>query len=291
MPPYYRSKPLGSAALMLITIGSSCGVAPATKTTQNSCPWAVTRWRPATLGDAAFEDRDPLLKDPENPNRVKGPNDLVAIVKSDSLHHPHIYIENVKSGERRHLIRGSKPRWSPDGSRIACEVWKSLGRPWMLCVIDVKSGKALEPEIGCLVDTYRWSPDGRSIAVGGTLYGRSVNVLCWVRLPTGESRMLDTLTVFAAYEDLAWSPDSRVLVVTRVTAVDAEEEATAADLWIFDGEGHRCPLTKTDNLIEEEPRWINNSDILITQRPSASGAHEPSERRVITVTRASSDGR
>ena len=250
---------------------------------ESQCGWSVTGSRVRAAADIPFEDRNPLLKSPGDPNRVKGPGNLVAIVKSDSLHHPQIYIEDVATGKRRHLLRGSKPKWSPDGTRIACEVWKSLERPWNLCIVDVKTGKAVEPDIGCLVDTYRWSPDGRSIAVGGTLPGKSVNVLCLVRLPAGTGQMLDTLPVFAAYEDLTWSPDSRALVVTRATSVNAEEENTAADLWLFDGEGRRCALTETVGVVEESPQWIDRGSILYSFHTLKAGVTGPTEQRVLLL--------
>jgi dipeptidyl aminopeptidase/acylaminoacyl peptidase len=239
--------------------------------------------RTRNAADIPFEDRDPLLKSPENPNRVRGPGRLVAIVKNDSLHHPQIYIEDEATGNRRYLLRGSKPKWSPDGARIACEVWKSLERPWNLCIVDVKTGTAVEPDIGCLVDTYRWSPDGQSIAVGGTLYGRSVNVLCLVSLPGGTSHMLDTLPVFAAYEDLTWSPDSRALVVTRVTGVNAEEEDTAADLWLFDRARQRCALTDTPGVVENEPRWLDSTSLLYSFHSFKAGISGPTEQRVLLL--------
>lgn len=247
-----------------------------------SCGWSVIGSRPRTAADTPFEDRNLLLRSPDDPNRVRGPGRLVAVVKSDSLHRPQIYIEDEATGKRRHLLRGSKPKWSPDGARIACEVWKSVERPWNLCVVDVKTGKTLEPDIGCLVDTYRWSPDGRSIAVGGTLYGKSVNVLCLVQIPAGTSQMLDTLPVFAAYEDLAWSPDSRALVVTRATAVNVEEENTEADLWLFNGE-RRCALTETPDMIEESPQWLDTGSLLYSFHSLKAGVTGPTEQRVLLL--------
>jgi len=262
--------------LLSCSRGSTAGGEP-------TCVWSVTGSRARAAADVPFEDRNPLLKSPGDPNRVNGPGRLVAIVKSDSLHHPQIYIEDEATGKRRHLLRGSKPKWSPDGTKIACEVWKSLERPWNLCVVDVQTGKKVEPDIGCLVDTYRWSPDGRSIAVGGTLPGKSINVLCLVRLPAGTGQMLDTLPVFSAYEDLAWSPNSRALVVTRATAVDAEEENTAADLWLFDGEGRRCPLTETVGVVEESPRWLDNASILYSYHTLKASVTGPTEQRVLLL--------
>lgn len=276
----FRAAAVG--VLMLVPL-LSCSSGSTAGGGELPCGWSVTGSRARTETDTPFEDRNPLLKSPDDPNRVQGPGRLVAIVKSDSLHHPQIYIEDGATGKRRHLLRGSKPKWSPDGTRIACEIWKSLERPWNLCVVDVKTGKALEPDIGCLVDTYRWSPDGRSIAVGGTLYGKSVNVLCLVRLPGGTSQMLDTLPVFAAYEDLTWAPNSRAFVVTRASAVNAEEENTAADLWLFDLERRRCALTETPDAIEESPQWLDATSLLYSFHSSKAGVAGPTEQRVLLL--------
>lgn len=277
--------------LIVVALGAlvpflACGPRSTAGDRETTCGWTVVGSRARTVADQPFEDRNPLLKIPDDPNRVKGPGSSVAVVKSDSQHHPQIYIENEATGERRHLLRGSKPKWSPDGTRIACEVWKSVERPWMLSIVDLKTGKTSDPDIGCMVDTYRWSPDGRSIAVGGTLYGKSVNVLCWISLPSGASRMLDTLPVFAAYEDLTWSPDSRALVVTRATAVNAEEENTAAELWLFDSEGRRCALTNTPDKIEESPRWLNGDSILYSSHRLKDGVSDPTEERVLLLKRS-----
>jgi hypothetical protein len=274
---------LTAVSLLMLVPLLSCGPRSTADGASSSCGWSVLGSRPRIAKDTPFENRYPLLKEPDDPNRVKGPGNLVAIVKSDSLHHPQIYIEDWATGKRTHLLRGSKPKWSPDGTRIACEVWKSVKRPWVLSVVDVKTGEALEPNIGCLIDTYRWSPDGRSIAVGGTLEGKPVNVLCWVWLSTGTSRMLDTLPVFSAYEDLAWSPESRALVVARPTAVNAEEEDTAADLWLFDGEGRRCALTKTPGVVEESPRWLDGGNILYSFHRFSGGVAGPTELEVLLL--------
>lgn len=274
------------AVVPLIGFAFGCSRGSLANGTQQTCKWIVSASRSANSADIPLVERQPLLRDPESPNRAAGPGRLLAVVKSDSMHHPQIYIEDGDTGQRRHLIRGSKPRWSPDGKMLACEVWKSVERPWMLCIVDVRTGATIEPDLGCLVDNFQWSPNGKSIAVGGTLPARSVNVLCWYQLAAGKSRMLDTLPVFASYEQFAWSPDSRELVVSRITAVDAEGQATAADLWIFDEQGNRCALTNSHELVEEEPSWITNHDILVTLRPTAGSPQATSERIVMSVSRA-----
>ena len=126
----------------------------------------------------------------------------------------------------------------------------------MLCIVDVATGRVAEPELGATAATFEWAPDSRSIAVGGVLYGKPVNVLCLVLMPSGKSLTIDTLDVFSDYE-LAWSPDSRHLVVPRPTKVSHQEEVLDADLWLFDMAGHRCRLTDTPNFVERKPQWID----------------------------------
>lgn len=151
--------------------------------TAASCRWTVTDDRPAKPLDKGYEEGDPLLRDPEDPTSVAGPGSLLAVVKIDSDHHPHIYIDNRATHTSRYLINGSQPLWSPDGSRIACIVWKSQECMSKLAIVEVRSGQVSEPETGCQAVSYRWSPDSRSLAVAG-VGRRDVNTLFWVDLPS-----------------------------------------------------------------------------------------------------------
>jgi dipeptidyl aminopeptidase/acylaminoacyl peptidase len=112
-----------------------------------------------------------------------------------------------------------------------------------------------------------------------------MNALYWVHLPSGRTSLLDTLTVFSDYEDITWSPDSRALVVTRVTATEVEGEPTASDLWLFDSSGQRCELTKTKDYLESEPKWINGKAVVFSRRKASDPDLGNPERRVITLTR------
>jgi hypothetical protein len=152
-------------------------------------------------------------------------------------------------------------------------------------VIDLQTGKRIEPDIGCLAAEMEWAPNGRAIAVGGRLYRRPVSVLCWVRIPEGDSRMLDTLPVFSRYRDFAWSPNSRSLVVTRVTAIDSEEMPTASDLWIFERDGLRCPLTETAGVMETRPRWVDSSRILYLAEGNPGSSGQSARLRALAVAR------
>lgn len=230
------------------------------------CDWTVRSIRAPGPSDIPSEEHAPLLRDPDHPNNVPGPGTLRAVVKSDSLHHPHIYIENTATGTRKLLRRGSRPRWSPDGKQIACKVWESIKRPWLLCVVDVATGRSFVPDLQCLVMNYEWSPDGRSIAVGGVLPGSETNVLSLYNVRTRTSRLVDTLSVFSDYQ-FGWSPDSRYLAVQRPTRVVDEEEPSAADIWIFGASGTRCQLTDTPDYVESEPQWIGTDRLLVLRQP------------------------
>lgn len=269
---------------LAVGVGLGCRQTSVASTATPRCPWSVKSDRDATAADSVLANRLSLLVSQEPSNRVPGPGGLVALVEIDSLFSPSIVIEDSATGTKRHLIRGSWPRWSPDGSLIACSIWKSKERPWELCIVDVRTGKRLEPELGCMASEMVWAPDGRALAVGGRLYGKPVSVLCWVSLPEGNSRMLDTLPVFAAYKEFAWSPDSRALVVTRVTATDGHEEPVASDLWILEENGLRCPLTATADVMETEPHWLDPSRVLF-RREDGSASEAASRLRVLTIQR------
>jgi hypothetical protein len=113
-----------------------------------------------------------------------------------------------------------------------------------------------------------------------------MEALYWIEIPSGRVRLLDTLTVFSEYTDLTWSPDSRALVVTRVTAVEVEGEPTASDLWLFDSSGQRCQLTRTSDYIESESKWLDAKQVLYSRRKATERDLGDPERRAITAQRA-----
>lgn len=229
------------------------------------CRFEVLSTRRAEPRDSIFASRDPLLRDPANANRVPGPRGLVAAVRTDSLHHPHIFIEDVQRGTSRQLLSeiASEPRWSPDGTRLACTSWKSGSEPWVLTIIDLDGSHLLQPLVGVNVMGFKWSPDGKRIAVTATLPKQPRSVLAVVTLPR-QATLSDTLGVLADYE-FDWSPDSRTLAVARPTAIDADEEVTASDLWIVDTSGRKCPLVVGPEFAEVTPRWIDGHNLRYTR--------------------------
>lgn len=242
----------------------SCRANPDTSATA-SCAWQVVSTRAASPGNRAFEDRDSLLREPANPNRVPGPRGMVAFVKTDSTRRPHIFLEDTVRHISRQLFTAiaSEPRWSPDGTKLACVSWLSSSEPWVLTVVDLKTHAVLQPLRGVNVMGFKWSPDGARIAVTATLPRQPRSVLALVTLPNA-ILVHDTLSVLADYE-LAWSPDSRTLAFARPTAIDADEEVTASDLWLLEDGTTKCPLLFGPDFVETAPRWLDDQQLRYTR--------------------------
>lgn len=267
-----------SAGLLLLAAATKAN-GPASPL--GACDWRVQTRRPATSADRPFVSTHRLLRELDDARVAPGPGSLQAVVKSDAQHHPHIFLEDSATGSSRPLLERSlsQPRWSPDGKWIACTTWESRQRPWLLCVVDVASRRTLRPEFGALVSRFRWAPDSRTLAVAGVLYGRPTCVLVLVSIPSGQVRVVDTLSIHADY-DFSWSPDSRLLVVSKPTSVNQYEEVAAADLWLFDRRGGKCRLTDTPEA-EREPHWIAPTRLLF-EVPSGNG-EDASWQKVIEL--------
>lgn len=232
--------------------------------------------RPPHVGESAFEDTLPLLKEPENSNLVPGPSGLIALMKADAQHHPRLYLRRPSSSDSLSLLidrYATKPVWAPVGERVACTVWKSRTLPWSLCILTIGEPDTLYPIPDANVVRYRWSPDARHLAVSATLPGGAASILYLVNTRTGSSRALDTLTVYSDYE-MGWSPDSRLLAVSRPTRLADMEEVLESELWIHDLSGHRLLAVPADGHANISPRWVDAARILFTRANATRGAHE-----------------
>lgn len=267
----------------VVTIGACGGTVSGSSAGggDQTCPFRVVRARDPKPADRPHEQEHPLLRDAES-RVVPGPGSLRAVVQSDSLHHPHVYIEDSSTGTKRYLIRGSSPRWSPDGKHLACRVWKSKQKPWMLALVDVATGRTLEPSIGCAAMNFAWSPNGKHIAVEGPIHGSSRRGLCRVAFPSLATAMLDTLSVMSNYH-FSWSPDSRYLVADRATKLDRHEEVVASDLWIFEEDLRKCRLVGTSSFVETEPRWVDGATIRYLRQSADKDVVGETEDRVLEL--------
>jgi dipeptidyl aminopeptidase/acylaminoacyl peptidase len=236
---------------------------------ERACPWVVRESRAATASEAAFQNPNPLLRNPENTSHVPGPKGVTAVVVSDQEHFRHLFLEDSAGVDAKELLFGaSLPRWSPDAKWIACIVWKSQEKTDVLSIIDVATGRVLEPELDCRAGEYAWSPDGRSIAViGDDSHGVA---LCLVQVPSGKSRLLTKLPIRSEYENLSWSPDSRMIATTVTQELDHLAEST--DLYAVDVDGGSCRLTETATVDESEPRWLDDGHLLYEAQVAGNGA-------------------
>ena len=252
-----------AAALVLGAVALSKGVATSTA---SPCPLIIVSSRHASARDSTVDDRLSALREPANPNRVPGPGSLVAVVRTDSLHRPHIFIEDTTRKARRLLLPdgASEPRWSPDGRMIACVAWKSQQEPWVLTIVDVDGGHLRQPIRKFNVMGFSWSPNGQWIAANGAMATKARGILAMVSVSANRGTVVDTLRVLADYE-VGWAPDSRCIAISRPTAIDVEEEVMAADLCLIQTNGSKCPLLVSQTFIPSAPRWVDQRHLRYTR--------------------------
>ena len=129
----------------------------------------------------------------------------MAVVRTDRLHHPRIYLDDSTKKTSRLLVDKSvsEPRWSPDGEQVACVAWESQSEPWLLTVVDRRTGHVRQPLRNFNVMGFKWSPDGKWIAAAGAMQKQPRGILALVSVTASKARVVDTLRVLADY-DLGW---------------------------------------------------------------------------------------
>ena len=247
-------------------------------------PWTVVSVRERQPGEVSFEETSRYLWPSPDANNVPGPDSLVARVRTDEEYHPYLWLEDLRTGKTVRVLDAwaSAPHWSPNGKYIGCVVWKSPGRPHELTVVDVATRTVLlDPDVRASGTTMKWSPDSRTLAAAGVIYGRPRSMLYTVSVPEGRLTGLDTLDVLAAYE-FSWSPDGRWIAFSRPTLLDhLGEDPIAADLWIAEAEsGETWLVLETPDWVESNPLWITNRSIQI-DRFRLDGDERGVEQRVV----------
>ena len=160
--------------------------------------------------------------------------------------------------------------------------WQSRQRPWIPIIVTLSPPRVAFPRPEFMGTGFKWSPDGRWLAVDGRAPESAKSFLCLMSSETGKCRVLDTLTVFSNYE-FGWSPDSKWLVVSRPSALSSHEDLTRADLWLIGLDGTRCRLTTSPRVIERDPRWVDDQRIIY--RRETTGFTEPPRDEVIELRR------
>lgn len=273
------------AVLSLAAIASEASCAP------TAPPWTVVEVRERRPGEVSFEEATGYLFPSPDPNVVPGPDSLVARATSDSDHR-RLELEDRRSGTIATLLEAkvSLPQWSPEGKYISCVVWKSAAEYHELQVVEVASRKVIiDPALRASGSESKWSPDGRTLAASGGIYGQPRRLLYSVKVPTGEVTALDTLNVVADY-GFSWSPDGRWLAFTKPIALDyMGEDPVDADLWIAEpATGGVWPLLETQEWIEVNPLWITNQTLLVDR--IAWNGSEPGAQQTVVVELRRSEG-
>lgn len=126
---------------------------------------------------------------------------------------------NLTDGQSPH---SEAPVWAPDGRRIAYALGTTIN------VGDTTSGAVTE--IGQCGNGFScvmaWSPDGSTIAVGGT---GSITFLDPAGPPDQIGTSIEVETGGGTISELSWTPDSATLIFVSRTAFDSGASASAID--------------------------------------------------------------
>lgn len=182
-------------------------------------------------------------------------------------------------GTDDHLLLDADPRipgtahpdWSPDGARIAFDVWLPQPSPphritiWTVRADGSDAREVATCDAPCLQLSYpAWSPDGTSLALmrfdireSGDWGPSAIEVL---DLVTGERRAVATTDDgTTAYYDLRWSPDGRSIVATMETYPnEAQGAVIGSSIVVLDvaESGTTTPVVITPaDLPATQPDW------------------------------------
>jgi tricorn protease-like protein len=169
---------------------------------------------------------------------------LVVFDQTDSAHHPFVLIKNLRTGRTERLLSENAmvSCRSPDGRYVACSIYKSPALSSVLVVIDLASGKRIDPLPKAMLESVKWSPDSRYLAFDArTSYGDEASLRV-ISFPEDTMSILDTTATPGEY-DFVWSPDSRWLAVARPAGSFHYGDYDLSELWIVSRSGNvRCAV-------------------------------------------------
>ncbi len=176
----------------------------------------------------------------------------------------HLYRINPDGTGREQLTRGAfhhlTPLWSPDGRKIVFvrmkpdnESESPASEKRSLCLLDLRSRRITAlmelPEYASL--NYRWSPDGRTIAIPPFSFSEKPSVLL-LEVASGKVRRIE------GAQSAVWSPDgSRLYIASR----------TGGGRIVFTRDGKETPVSAR----LRHPLWLNNRTLAGYLPPEKEG--------------------
>lgn len=249
-------------------------------------PGLVLRVREASPAEESLAEAKREAEAINKPKSSFGPDSSRLFVENDPERHPHVYFARRGQGSPDTLFGSiaSEAERSPDGKLAAAIVFHSTARPWCLTVEDLRTKEIREGRVRAHVTRYAWAPDSRHVVAQGYSLDTKLPILVVLDAMSGACTVLDTLHVVTDY-GFSWSPDSRFVAASVPTAITADEDICAADLWIMSREGKRKRrLLQTPNMVEVRPRWLDQQRIAFSSYHCDEDGAGPDTLKVVELT-------
>ncbi len=137
-----------------------------------------------------------------------------------------VWIMDSEGGNKRKLVQGREPAWSPDGDRIAFTSSAFEGND-EIYVIDVDGGNMRQLTADKRFDWHpAWSPDGKRLAMASERFGGQELLVAGGDF-TRQVRVTIAENTFEV--EPKWSPDGRALAYSGKMTIGADGELAADD--------------------------------------------------------------
>ncbi len=161
------------------------------------------------------------------------PDGKMAVYVAEEAGRFDLYLNRLAGGGRVRLtnddLRKAHPTFSPDGERIAFARLRSSAEPAEICTMPTLGGE-ITPLIANA--TYpRWSPDGTRLAYLSVKPGAPMALATSVANGSDERVLLNADDIYPFINDVAWSPDGKLIAVTRSTG------GMAGEIWLVPATG------------------------------------------------------
>jgi Tol biopolymer transport system component len=190
---------------------------------------------------------------------VSGSNGLIAFVRSDAQTDT-TYIVNPDGTDRKALLVGGSPHWSPDGSLLAIQTPYQGGCPpcASTTIFNPDTGRTRvlsPPDANIATGCSLWSPDALHFACDGENDSDpSVNGVYTVRTTDGGGLTRITNAGGMADIPIDYSPDGKRLVFGRVSPADHSCTTTSA-LYVVNLDGSGLHQITPGGFCDDDGSW------------------------------------